>query len=87
MASVAFPTPARPEERLAGDPNAPPGKPPLEDEQVFGTPYEQVHRAAELRARKHAGRSYVVSGAKTRGRGRSSAKNAFAKTQTGRCGP
>ena len=36
-----------------------PGKPPLEDEKAFGTPYEQVHQAAELQARKHAGRSHM----------------------------
>ena len=36
-----------------------PGKPPLEDEKAFGTPYEQVHQAAELQARKHAGRSLM----------------------------
>ena len=36
-----------------------PGKPPLEDEQAFGTPYEQVHQAAELKARKHARRSHM----------------------------
>ena len=40
-----------------------PGKPPLEDELAFGTPYmyEQVHQAvaAELKARKHARRSHI----------------------------